>query len=186
MVNARTRQNHPCEILGDLAFAVAAGKEIESLKVVFVGEATNLLHSWCEAAAVLPIHLTQVCPPGFALDPLWAQSLATDFVGVVTTSNDLRCVADADVIYTDCWPVRPSPHEQHEVRAAFEPLQIDDRILDTAPPDVLFLPCPPVTRGEEVSAGAMRSPKCRVREAKNWLIAAQNALLTVIVQSGVK
>ena len=38
-VNARTRQNHPCEILGDLAFVASTGRDLtEPLVVVFVGE----------------------------------------------------------------------------------------------------------------------------------------------------
>jgi len=41
----------------------------------------------------------------------------------------------------------------------------------------VFLPCPPVTRGQEVSAGAMLHPRCRVVEAKAWLLHAQNAVL---------
>jgi ornithine carbamoyltransferase len=181
VVNARTWHNHPCEILGDLAFAQAAGKDLSSLKVVFVGEATNLLHSWCEAAAVLPIQLTQVCPPGYEVDRRWLDGLVPRLAGRVATSTDLECSADADIIYTDCWPLRSGLEQQKEVRAAFETLQIDAGVLSVARPDVLFLPCPPVTRGEEVSAEALDSPKCRVVEAKDWLLSAQNALLAQTV-----
>jgi ornithine carbamoyltransferase len=41
----------------------------------------------------------------------------------------------------------------------------------------VFLPCPPVTRGQEVSADAMTHPRCRVVEAKAWLLHVQNAVL---------
>jgi ornithine carbamoyltransferase len=52
--------------------------------------------------------------------------------------------------------------------------------LALAKPDVLFLPCPPVHRGEELSADAIGSPHCRVYEAKDWLLHAQNALMMTI------
>jgi ornithine carbamoyltransferase len=49
--------------------------------------------------------------------------------------------------------------------------------LDAAPADVLSLPCPPVTRGEEVSVDAMEHDACHVYEAKSWLLPAQAALM---------
>ena len=64
VINARTDYNHPCEILGDLAHVRAQRGRLAGLKVVFVGEATNLCHSWFEAAARLPIQVVQVCPEG--------------------------------------------------------------------------------------------------------------------------
>lgn len=184
VVNARTRHNHPCEIVGDLAYALNAGKDLSSLKVVFVGEATNLFHSWCEAAAILPIDLTQVCPPGFEVDPKWVGELVADFAGDVRTAHDLADVTTADIIYTDCWPSRSNRAERDDIRATFAPLQVNVDVLRACPEDTLFLPCPPVTRGEEVSDEAMRSEKCRVTEAKDWLLGAQNAILADIVGGG--
>ena len=46
VVNARTPFNHPCEVIGDLAFVHGQRGSLEGLRVVFVGEATNLCHSW--------------------------------------------------------------------------------------------------------------------------------------------
>jgi len=69
MVNARTNFNHPCEILGDLRFVEKRRGSIIGLNVVFVGPVTNIFMSWCEAAVRLPIHVTQVAPPGYTLDP---------------------------------------------------------------------------------------------------------------------
>jgi ornithine carbamoyltransferase len=177
VINARTWHNHPCEILGDLAFARAAGKDLHALRVVFVGESTNMLHSWCEAAAVLPFRITQVCPPGYEVDESWLEGLVPHFAGSVTTARHLACLSEADIIYTDRWPLRGTAEQHETVRSHFAPLQIDARRLEAAPADALFLPCPPVTRGEEVSADAMTSSRCRVVEAKDWLLAAQGALL---------
>ncbi|MFW6291862.1 MAG: hypothetical protein ACOC7V_05985 [Spirochaetota bacterium] len=43
-----------------------------------------------------------------------------------------------------------------------------------------FLPCPPVTRGEEVTAVALDAPACRNYAAKEFLLHAQNALMELI------
>ncbi|MGH9210488.1 MAG: ornithine carbamoyltransferase [Acidimicrobiales bacterium] len=182
VVNARTRHNHPCEILGDLAFIRSLRGRLDGLHIVFVGEATNLCHSWCEAAAVLPLAVTQVAPPGFEVDPSWWETLTPAPPGTLALTDDLAdAITTADVVYTDCWPPRATDDERERVGALFEPLQVTAALLERAPTAALFLPCPPVTRGEEVSADAMTSPKCRVVEAKDWLLHAQSALLEEIL-----
>jgi ornithine carbamoyltransferase len=50
-------------------------------------------------------------------------------------------------------------------------------VLDRLREDAIFLPCPPVTRGQEVTAEAMEHPLCRSRAAKAFLLHAQNALM---------
>jgi ornithine carbamoyltransferase len=55
--------------------------------------------------------------------------------------------------------------------------QITASILDRLDPITEFLPCPPVTRGREVSDDAMLHPICRVVAAKAFLLHAQNAAL---------
>ncbi len=177
VINARTSHNHPCEILGDLAYLHATGRDItghEITNVVFVGEATNLCHSWFEAAAVLPISVTQVCPPGFEVDLERWRQLVPSPVGTVTVANGFDdLLADADVVYTDCWPTGVGG----EARQLFGDLRVTAKVLDRCSPTTKFLPCPPVSRGDEVSADAMTHATCHVVEAKQWLLHAQNALL---------
>ena len=178
VVNARTDFNHPCEILGDLAFIRGLGRELVGLKVAFVGEATNLCHPWFEAAARLPIRVVQVCPKGYAAEPGWLAELQQDAAGELAVTHDMQeGLKDADVIYTDCWPRRSSDEEHQRISRLFTPYQIALDSLAQAKPDVLFLPCPPVHRGEEVSGEVMKSPACRVYEAKEYLLHAQNAVL---------
>ncbi|CAN7765684.1 hypothetical protein LJR290_007285 [Variovorax sp. LjRoot290] len=55
VLNARTRLNHPCESLGDLAFSFHRRARIDAMKVAVVSAAANILGSWIEAAALLPL-----------------------------------------------------------------------------------------------------------------------------------
>ncbi len=182
VLNARTYHNHPCEILGDLAFARHVRGSVSGLTVMFVGEATNLCHSWCEAAAVLDLEVIQVCPEGYEVDRAWLASLSPSLpsrVSVCRTAQE--AVGNADIIYTDCWPTPDYTRDQSTIEEAFAPLQVTAALLGLAPAHALFLPCPPVTRGEEVSPQAMEDSRCRVVEAKAWLLHAQNALLAELL-----
>ncbi len=181
VINARTDFNHPCEILGDLAYIRDRRGRLNGIKVVFVGEATNLCHPWFEAAARLPLEVVQVCPMGYEVSQWFLSRARRNAAGKLRVSHDLEAeLRTADVIYTDCWPARPDDETRARVERRFLPYQITAAHLQSAPSDVLFLPCPPVTRGEEVSEDAMALLGHQVFEAKAYLLHAQNAILVTL------
>jgi len=182
VINARTSFNHPCEILGDLAYVRETRGDLAGLRVAFVGEATNLGHSWFEAAARFPIHVTQVCPEGYEVKADFLRRIAQQAQGKVAVSRDLpAAVSGTDVIYTDCWPAAEAEQARSNIRELFLPYQVTAELLKTSSPNAVFLPCPPVHRGEEVSDNAMNWPGCRVYEAKDYLLHAQSALLAAVL-----
>jgi ornithine carbamoyltransferase len=182
VINARTRHNHPCEILGDLAYVQKVRGTLDELTTVFVGEATNLCHSWFEAAAQLPINVIQVCPHGFEVNADFVSALVRDAIGTVSSTQDFdTSLRMADVVYTDCWPNRNSKEESEQIAEAFGAYRITAAALETTPKSCVFLPCPPVTRGEEVSDDAMTCSRTKIFEAKDYLLHAQNALLSKLV-----
>lgn len=105
VINARTDYNHPCEILGDLAYIRARKGRVAGIKVAFVGEATNLCHPWFEAAVRLPIQVVQISPEGYQVDPALLAELSHNAVGELSVMDDLKTgLQDADVIYTEGIP----------------------------------------------------------------------------------
>lgn len=178
VINARTGHNHPCEILGDLSFIQHVRGDVSQLTVMFVGAATNLCNSWCEAAAVLDLKVIQVCPAGHEVDRAWLASVSPDLSQRVSISRSPEdAIGSADIVYTDCWPTAEGDRDGRSINEQFSDLQVTARLLSKAAPETLFLPCPPVTRGQEVSPDAMEDARCRVVEAKDWLLHAQAALL---------
>lgn len=164
VINARTKSNHPCETLGDLAYIKSARGTLEGLKVVGIAPDANIFRSWVEASKSMPIHVVQVYPERWHVaDP---HLLSPNF----ETSLDIRHVLDADVIVTDSWPKDAAEGEL----AAY---QVSASMLDKGRKDTIFLPCPPVARGQEVTADAMSHPACQSRMAKAFLLHAQNALM---------
>jgi ornithine carbamoyltransferase len=182
VINARTDRGHPCEIMGDLLYLRQLGRDLATLKLVFVGERSNLCTSWLEAATVFPMTVVQVCPPGHEISASYLEVLRSRAAGHISVTHDLRgALINADVIYTDCWPRAETAEERARVRAAFLPYQITVEHLAGLGERGIFLPCPPVTRGEEVSDEAMQSSKCRNHEAKNNLLHVQNAIMEYLI-----
>ncbi|AXA39914.1 ornithine carbamoyltransferase [Rhizobium leguminosarum] len=168
VINARTRSNHPCETLGDLAYIKSRRGSIDGLKVVGVAADANILRSWAEASIVLPIEVVQVYPER------WHICDAALFNGRFRVSSDMGELSDADIVITDSWP-GDGPSD------ALAGYRIGTDVLDRLREDAIFLPCPPVTRGQEVTAAAMEHPRCLSRAAKTFLLHAQNALMEWVV-----
>ena len=168
VVNARTRSNHPCETLGDLAYIQSKRGSIEGMKVVGVAPDANIFRSWAEASISMPLQVRQVYPEQWHVND--GSLLGPNFAA----STDLKELLDADVIVTDSWPSEANEEQMLEY-------QISTSVLEKCRPDVIFLPCPPVSRGKEVTVDAMRHPACQNAAAKAYLLHAQNALLEWIV-----
>ena len=171
VINARTQQNHPCETLGDLAFHLHRHGRIAGIKVGVVSPHSNILGSWIEAATTLPIEVVQVYPEK------WHAHDAASNISRFQVSSDMRELIDVDILITDCWPSDGETKEllDYQITAAF---------LDKLSPQCDFVPCPPVSRGKEVSTDAMNHPACHVIAAKAFLLHAQNAVLEWAFTSG--
>lgn len=182
VINARTELGHPCEIMGDLQFIRRHRGTIDGLKVVFVGEIGNMCMTWLEAAVSLPITVIQVAPEAYLASPELIKRLNARALGQVSTSTDLQAaLKDVDLIYTDCWPKTSDSADKSHIRSLFSPYQITAAHLSNLKDKAIFLPCPPVTRGEEVSAETMQSPFCFNYKAKNFLLHAQNAIMEMLI-----
>jgi ornithine carbamoyltransferase len=179
VINARTNYNHPCEIIGDLQFIRRDRGSIDNLKVVFVGEVTNLCMSWFEAAIRLPIHVIQVAPEEHLTSDNQFKKLNEKAVGKITGTSDLESVIDksTDVIYTDCWP---NDTDQVKIKKQFLPYQISIKHIKKMNPKGYFLPCPPVSRDKEVTGDSLKSELFKDYEAKEFLLSSLFLLLTNI------
>jgi ornithine carbamoyltransferase len=169
VINARTRSNHPCETLGDLAYVLQQRGNLSGLRVGVVAPDGNILGSWAEAAAALSIEVVQIYPERWH-----ARRFAK--IERFSATTEMGALASADVVITDSWPEDVEPAEVLDY-------QITAATLEHFAPDELFIPCPPVTRGQEVTADAMVSPSCHVIAAKAFLLHAQNALLEAVAQT---
>lgn len=164
VINARTKSNHPCETLGDLAYIRKIRGSLDGLKVVGIAPDANIFRSWVEASKSIPIHVVQVYPERWHVtDPALINA---NF----EVSQDIRHVSDADVIITDSWPTGANDRELIDY-------QVTTSLLNEGKPNAIFLPCPPVARGQEATAEAMLHQTCRSRPAKAFLLHAQNALM---------
>lgn len=176
VVNARTSFNHPCEIIGDLQFIYRQRKTVDNLNVVFIGENTNLCMSWFEAAKSLPINVIQIGPKEYLTPESKIEEINKNAIGRVSTSENIEgnINKDTDVLYTDCWP---KDGDKSKILSLFMPYQITKSMISKMNQHGFFLPCPPITRGQEISTDSLSTEQYCDYQAKEYLLHSQNAIM---------
>ncbi|MFH5823328.1 ornithine carbamoyltransferase [Georgenia sp. AZ-5] len=177
VINAMSDAGHPVEVFSEAFSVLERRGPIDDVVLTFVGEATNVLRSWCELTVGFELEVRQVCPPGHGLDEDFLDSLsARRQRGSVTVTHDLAAALDgADVIYTDAWP--KAARKPGRRRTTFEPYQITQEVLDAAGEGVLLMHAMPVRRGDEVTAEAFADPRSVTLAAKRNLAPTHAAIV---------
>ncbi|MPN49031.1 Ornithine carbamoyltransferase 1, anabolic [bioreactor metagenome] len=161
-----TSQNHPCEILSDIYSIRDRKADFDKLVYTFVGENSNILHSWIEASEILGFRLNHVSLPEYEADDAGKNySFFTDISDVIS---------ETDVLLTD--PLT----EKYRNEEYYSKYQITLKILQKGKNDLLFNPCPPFYRGEEVSNDAIGSACFVGYSFKKNLLYVQQAIMAYV------
>lgn len=182
VVNGLTDFNHPCQILADVqALREHRGKNLDGMRIAFVGDGNNVFNSWVNFARRVPIHLTLVGPEGYISHPKFVAHAASEAAGSITITNELDGVKDADAVYTDVWASMGQEAEAAERERIFAPYQVNAGLMSLAKPDALFLHCLPAHRGSEVTDEVIDSPNSIVFDQAENRLHAQKAVLARLI-----
>jgi ornithine carbamoyltransferase len=112
-----------------------------------------------------------------------AREIAAMLGGVIEVTTDpTEAVVDANVIATDTWISMGMEEEAERRKADFAGFSVDQKLMDLASSDAVFLHCLPAYRGFEVSADVIDGPRSLVwQEAENRLH-AQKALMAWLAE----
>jgi ornithine carbamoyltransferase len=185
IINALTDLAHPCQAIADLMALREAKGELKGLHLVYVGDGNNVAHSLAHAAGKVGLHLTIACPPGYEPD---ADMLTEARADGTSTGATIEVVHDpkevlstADAVYTDVWTSMGQEKENEERQLVFSAYQVNETLMDMAPPDALFMHCLPAHRGEEVTDEVLDGlQSVALEQAENRLHAHKAILLAVM------
>lgn len=178
VINGLTDYNHPCQILADIFTVREHRQHLKDLKVAYVGDGNNVVHSWLRLAARIPMHFVCACPEAFMPDEATVERSRSAGKSQVDIVHDPRiAVKGADVVYTDVWASMGKKHELEERKRHFKGFEVDDRLMEIAGPKALFMHCLPAQRGLEVSDAVMESKASIVFDEAENRMHAQNAVM---------
>jgi ornithine carbamoyltransferase len=178
VINGLTDYNHPCQIMADALTIIEHIGHIEGIKVVYMGDGNNVVHSWLRLASVLPIHFVCACPRGFEPDTATVERARNAGVSRIEISNNpLEAVRGANVVYADVW-ASMGQKEEAAIRAQrFKGFQVDEAMMEAAGPQAYFMHCLPAERGVEVTDAVIEAPNSIVFQQAENRMHAQNAIL---------
>jgi len=185
VINALSDQSHPCQALADYQTVLEKKGRLEGLKVAYIGDGNNMLHSLMIGASKLGMHFASASPEGYEPDAEQVK-LARDFAGehggrVDIVRDPREAVEGADVIYTDVWASMGFEEEQKDRERAFQNYQVNEQLVQFAKKDYLFMHCLPAHRGEEVTEGVIDGPNSVIFDEAENRLHAQKAIMAAIM-----
>ena len=181
VINGLSDLLHPCQLLADMQTWFELRGDIAGATVAWIGDGNNMCHSYINAAIRYGFNLRIAAPPGHDPDPDLVQS-GGERISLHETAID--AAQDVDLVVTDVWASMGQEDEQEQRLQSFADYQVNDRIMQSAHADALFMHCLPAHRDEEVSTAVLESSQSVVwQEAENRLH-AQKALLEFLLTGG--
>lgn len=185
VINGLTDFAHPCQALTDLFTAWEYKGRLEGLKLAFIGDGNNMVHSLLAGCAKLGMHIAVATPPDYQPDATvvrQAQAAAAVSGGRVDIVSDpLQAAQDADVLYTDVWASMGQEQERAVRAQAFQGYQINDAVLAVAKDDAIIMHCLPAHRGEEITDAVMEGPHSVVFDEAENRLHVQKAIMVLLM-----
>jgi ornithine carbamoyltransferase len=182
VINGFSSLYDPCQVLSDLFTILEKKKEIEGIRIAWVGGGNNVAHSWINAAMRLEFTLVMACPEEYPPreDILKkAREVAGD--RIVITRDPMEAVANADVINADVWMDTGQEAESEAVLEAFKGFQVNGELAAKARPNVIVLHRLPAHRDYEISSEMMEDPRSVILDQAENKMHLHKALLSFLI-----
>ena len=186
VVNGLTDFNHPCQIMADILTVLEHRKNLDDLKITYVGDGNNIVHSWLSLAMRIPFKFTIACPENYNPDVEMVETARKVNLSEIDVSHDpFMAVKDADVIYTDVWASMGQKEEAEKRRRDFEGFQVNKKLMAATGKQTLFMHCLPAERGIEVTDEVCDADYSIIfDEAENRMFAQNAIMLKIYKESG--
>ncbi|MEO0121344.1 MAG: ornithine carbamoyltransferase, partial [candidate division WOR-3 bacterium] len=148
VINALDDYEHPCQALADYYTIWEREKNLEKIKLGFIGDGNNVCHSLMLGAKILGVNMMVATPKGY--EP--AQEI-TEFSKekVILTNDPREVVKECDYIYTDVWVSMGQESEKEKRIKDFQGFQVNSELLKLAKKEYKIMHCLPAHRGEEIT-----------------------------------
>jgi ornithine carbamoyltransferase len=158
------------------------------LKLAFVGDGNNVLHSLLLTCAALGSSLSVATPKGYEPNTQImadAREMAEQTGAHIELLTDpYEAVCGADAVYTDAWTSMGHESETRQRAPIFAPYQVNNELMAQAARHAVFMHCLPAHRGEEVTHAVIDSPQSVVFDQAENRMHVQKAILLLLLGGG--
>ena len=182
VVNGLTDFNHPSQIMADILTVLEHRENLDNLKITYVGDGNNIVHSWLALSMRIPFNFTIACPENYEPDMDMVKIAQNEGLSEIQVSHEpFEAVKNADVIYTDVWASMGQKKESEQRRRDFAPFQVNGELMAATGKKSYFMHCLPAERGVEVTDEVCDANYSIIfDEAENRMF-AQNAIMVKLM-----
>ncbi|MFH1645745.1 MAG: ornithine carbamoyltransferase [Candidatus Omnitrophota bacterium] len=181
IINGLSDLFHPCQALADVFTIKEKFKDTSDIKVAFVGDGNNVLHSLMICCAKTGISMHIATPRGYEPNSLLLEVASTEArkngSEIIFTYNKEDALKSADVIYTDVWTSMGSEDEAEKRLEAFKGFQINAKNLALGKPGCIVMHCLPAHRGQEITGEVLDGPNSVVFDQAENRLHVQKAVM---------
>ena len=185
VINGLTDLFHPCQVLTDCFTLLEQKGKLGGLKIAFIGDGNNMVHTWMEAAEKFSFSFSLACPKGYEPNVEITRAATENGARILITHDVEQAVRGVDVIYTDVWTSMGQEGELETRRQAFQGYQVNDRVVAAANKDVVVMHCLPAHRGEEITHEVLEGPHSVVFDQAENRLHVQKAIIVWLLK-GIK
>jgi ornithine carbamoyltransferase len=185
VINGLTDLYHPTQALADMLTIYEHKGKLAGIKLAYIGDGNNMVHSLMIAGAKLGMEVRVATPKGY--EPKkeiveMAKMFAQENNGKIILDNSPEIVAqDADVLYTDVWASMGQEKEAEIRKNHFQGFQINAKILELADNGAIVMHCLPAHRGEEITHEVLEGPRSVVFDEAENRLHAHKAILAALL-----
>jgi ornithine carbamoyltransferase len=180
VMNGLTDEHHPCQALADILTMKQAFGKTEGLKLTYIGDGNNVLHSLMILAPIAGIDLQFAAPASYQPDGKlleWCQMRKGVSGSVKAFKTPEQAVKGSNAIYTDVWTSMGFESENEERIKAFSGYQVNKNLYSKAAPQAIVLHCMPMVRGQEITSEMADHDRSFIYQQAENRLHVQKALL---------
>ena len=183
VINGLTDYNHPCQIMADIMTVWEHRGTLDNLKITYMGDGNNIVHSWLQLASKFPMHFVCCCPSGYEPDVKTVEMVENSGISSYELSHEPKlAVKNADVVYTDVWASMGQKEETEEREKIFADYQVNEALMESTGKDTFFMHCLPAERDREVTDGVMEADYSIVFDEAENRMHTQNAIMVYLTR----
>lgn len=183
IINGLSNEEHPCQIISDLFTISEYFSELHGLKIAYVGDGNNVVHSLMIGCALANIDISVATPAGYEPKKAYIDIARkiNPKIKIEITSDPKTAAKSSQVLYTDVWTSMGQEKEIENRKKIFFPYQINDELLSHADKKAIVLHCLPAHKGEEITHSTFdKFAKVIYQQAENRLHTQKAILLKLL------
>ena len=181
VINGLSDSFNHCLILADYMTIKEKKKTLKGLKIAWIGDGNNVCNSMIFGSALSGVTMAIATPKGFEPDKSTVK-ISQNLTDIELTTEPLKAAKNADVVVTDTYSSIHN-NDPKRIKKFLPKFQVNDKIMDLAKKNAIFLHCLPAKREQEVTSSVIDGPQSVVWDEAENRLHSQKALLSALLHA---